>query len=320
VTRITNRLERVQLFRSLAETDSLTGVANRRRSTQVLEHFLGLATRFDQPLALAILDLDHFKQVNDRFGHATGDQVLRGLASLLARSFRGEDVVARWGGEEFLVGMYGMDRLDGVHRLAEFLEALRERRFASPEGSELRVSFSAGVAQYPDDGADLAALYRAADQALYQAKRAGRNRVLPAGRDRDRDATRRVDVAILDEDEALVGPLLDGLATRGHSTRCFRDSTAATAALTGPAPQVVARVLLLDEDLPGLDDPAVLRRLADAQVLAGSHLIMLTATSDETRARTALPTGACNYLVKPVHTPALMQHIRAALRTTPTAR
>jgi len=315
MTRITNRLERVQLFRSLAETDGLTGVANRRRSTQVLEHFLGLASRFDQPLSLAMLDLDHFKRVNDRFGHATGDGVLQSLGSLLAQCFRGEDVVARWGGEEFLVGMYGMDRLDGVHRLADCLERLREEPFGGPE-DELHVTFSAGVAQYPDDGADLPALYRAADQALYRAKRAGRNRVLPAGR--HGRAAGRVDVAIVDDDEALAGLLLDGLATRGHSARWFRDGAVAAAALAGPAREVTARVLLLDEDLPGLDGQAVLRRLADAGVLAGSRVIVLTATRDVVSARTALAEGAFDHVVKPVRVPALMRRIRLALRATPT--
>ena len=316
VTRITNRLERVQLFRSLAETDSLTGVANRRRSTQLLEHYLGLAGRFDQPLALAILDLDHFKQVNDRYGHATGDQVLRGMGSLLARSFRGEDIVARWGGEEFLVGMYGMDRLDGVHRLADFLETLRDERLAGPDNSELLISFSAGVAQYPDDGTDLAALYRAADQALYQAKRAGRNRVLPAGR--HGHPADRVDVAIVNHDEALAGMLLEGLAARGHSARWFRDGAVAATALAGPAREVTARVVVLDHDLPGLDGPAVLGRLAEAGVLAGSRVIVLTATGDQANSLAVLAAGAFDHLAKPVGPQALLRSIRLALRATPT--
>ena len=317
VTRITNRLERVQLFRSLAETDSLTGVANRRRSTQVLEHYLGLARRFGQPLTVAILDLDHFKHVNDRYGHATGDLVLRGMGSLLARSFRGEDIVARWGGEEFLVGMYGMDRLDGVHRLADFLEALRDERLASPDDSELLVSFSAGVAQYPDDGADLPALYRAADQGLYQAKRAGRNRVLAAGHHEHAD--RRIDVAIAVDDEALAGLLLDRLTTRGHSAHWFQDGAAAAAALTGPARQTTARVLLFDEDLGGLDGLAVLGRLADTDAPTRSRVIVLTASRDEARTRMPRAAGAFDHVIKPIQVPTVMQHIRLALRATPTA-
>jgi len=179
VTRIANRLERTQLYRSVAETDTLTGVANRRKAGQVLGQFLRLAERHGQPLSLAILDLDYFKQVNDNYGHAAGDAVLCRLGQLLLRSFRGEDVVARWGGEEFMVGMYGMTKRDGVQRLAEVLDALRREAFTLSDGGTFRVSFSAGVAEYPTDGHDVQALYRAADGALYQAKEAGRNRVLP---------------------------------------------------------------------------------------------------------------------------------------------
>jgi diguanylate cyclase (GGDEF)-like protein len=179
VARLMNRLERTQLHRSMAETDALTGVANRRKSDQVLTQFLRLAERHHQPLSLAVLDLDHFKHVNDHYGHAAGDAVLRRLGRLLLRSFRGEDVVARWGGEEFVVGMYGIQRARAVPRLGAVLAALWAEEFSTPAGDRWQVSFSAGVAEYPADGTDVQALYRAADTALYRAKQAGRNRVLP---------------------------------------------------------------------------------------------------------------------------------------------
>ncbi len=181
ITRITNRIERTRLLRTMAETDALTGVANRRKFTQVLEQFFSLANRQGQPLCLAILDLDHFKQVNDQYGHATGDEVLHRLGEFLLQSFRGEDLVARWGGEEFIVGMCGMSRNDGVRRLATILEIWRQEEFSGPEDARFKITFSAGAAEYPTDGTDLQALYRAADQALYQAKKVGRARVLPAG-------------------------------------------------------------------------------------------------------------------------------------------
>jgi diguanylate cyclase (GGDEF)-like protein len=145
ITRITNRLERTRLLRTLAETDALTGVANRRKFTQALEHFFSLADRQGQPLCLAILDLDHFKRVNDRYGHAAGDEVLHRLGEVLRRAFRGEDVVARWGGEEFLVGMYGMSRDDGVQRTADALEAWRQEEFGGPADVRFRITFSVSV-------------------------------------------------------------------------------------------------------------------------------------------------------------------------------
>lgn len=177
VTRIFNRLERNRLLRSLAETDPLTGVANRHRSTRELNRYLHLVQRYHQPLCLAVIDLDHFKQVNDQYGHDVGDIVLKQLAAILQRKFRGEDVVARWGGEEFLVGMYGMKKLQALERLTQVLQLVRQEVFSPDIIQSLQLTFSAGVAEAPEDGLDLNSLYRAADAAMYRAKAAGRNRI-----------------------------------------------------------------------------------------------------------------------------------------------
>lgn len=182
LTRVTNRLERVRLYRTLAETDALTGLANRRRLEVEMARFQALAAEYAQPLSFALLDLDSFKRVNDRYGHAVGDEVLQRLADLLRRTFRAEDVVARWGGEEIAVGMFGMSRADGVRRVDAALEAFRAEEIPAVGGTVLRVTFSAGVAQYALDGTDLHGIYCAADQVLYRAKATGGNRVLPADR------------------------------------------------------------------------------------------------------------------------------------------
>ena len=175
VTRIFNRLERSRLLRNMAEIDALTGVFNCRKLTQELTRFLRLADHQSQPLCLAILDLDHFKQINDQYGHAIGDRVLCRFGQLLRRAFRSEDVVGRWVGAEFAVGMYGMTRSEGVERSLEVLETLRQEKFTGPNGTKFQVTFSAGVAQYPQDGVDLQALYRAASAVLAQASSAGGN-------------------------------------------------------------------------------------------------------------------------------------------------
>ncbi len=183
VTRIINRLERIQLLRNLAETDPLTKLANRQKSTQDLEKLLNLAKRQNQPLCLAILDLDRFKQVNDRYGHATGDDVLRQVGHLLHQFFRAEDVVARWGGEEFVIGLYDTHQEEGVQRLSHLLELFRQKAFTGlPIPNQavrppLYLTFSAGVSQFPTHGPDLHALYQAADRALYRAKASGRDQV-----------------------------------------------------------------------------------------------------------------------------------------------
>jgi diguanylate cyclase (GGDEF)-like protein len=179
VTRVSNRLERVRLYRAQAETDGLTGLSNRVTSEEGLKQLVTLSGRFSEPLSLVMLDLDRFKLVNDAHGHAAGDAVLRRMGEYLRREFRGNDVVGRWGGEEFIVGMYGMTRANAVRRLTDMHERFSREQFPGGECT-FHVSFSAGVAEYPLDGGDTDELCRAADEALYGAKAAGRALVLPA--------------------------------------------------------------------------------------------------------------------------------------------
>ena len=178
IARLLNRLEREQMRRFLAEIDGLTGISNRRNSIQELTRLIHLAERHKKPFCLMLLDLDWFKDINDQYGHEAGDRVLAKLGELLKQNFRCEDVVGRWGGEEFAIGLYGMNKSQGVARLTTFLEIFRSTPFTDASDRVFHVSFSAGVAEYPADGTDLQTLYRQADRMLYQAKAAGRNRVL----------------------------------------------------------------------------------------------------------------------------------------------
>jgi diguanylate cyclase (GGDEF)-like protein len=167
------------VLKEQAATDTLTGLANRDHSLELLGMLLSLAKRQGRPLCFAFLDLDHFKEVNDQHGHGNGDVVLRELGRVLRASFRGEDIVSRWGGEEFLVAMFGTVKSDAVRRLQEVLIAFHAQVFNARDGKTFQVTFSAGIAEYPTDGIDVDTLYELADQALYKAKAAGRNRILP---------------------------------------------------------------------------------------------------------------------------------------------
>jgi len=309
VARIANRLERVRLYHALADTDSLTGLPNRRSSMAALETLLRMADRQRQPAALAILDVDRFKSINDAHGHAGGDALLHELGAAVRRFFRGEDVVARWGGDELVVGMYGMVDADSRQRLGDFVEEVRERRFLD---ARIAVTLSVGVAQYSTDGADVGELYRAADAALHVAKAEGGDRVVPAGRDL-RDGPAMVDVAIV-EDDALLGRLLEhALQTRGYRTRLITDGVAAAAELGSQTPQLLAPVLLLDWDLPGLDGLRVLRALRERGVLERTTVIMLTARGAEDEVLEALEAGAVDHVTKPFSVPVLMQRVRRAM-------
>ena len=315
VTKVVNRLERTQLYRNMAEIDPVTGVSNRRKSTQTIWQYLRLAQRHNQPLSVALLDIDFFKQINDRFGHGTGDSVLQQLGRLLLRTFRGEDVVARWGGEEFLVGMYGMTRVDGVQRLTDLLETLHHESFAGPHGERIHVTFSAGVAQYPEDGTDVQTLYRAADGALYRAKEAGRDRVMAVGwhpERMSRDA-QMVDVALVDDDDALGSQLIHALEVRGYRTYWFKEGEAAALMLSGEEPSVRAQVILLALDLPGMDGQAVLRRLHRDGITSQTRIILLAPGGRQEEMARAVELGAFDQVTKPVSLPVLVQRVRRAM-------
>jgi len=155
---------------SEARIDSLTGLANRRALEEILAAEISRAQRFAHQLAVVVLDLDRFKQINDSFGHAAGDVMLRAVSRLLTSLARQGDSVARWGGEEFVVVLPETD-LVGAHRFAERLR----RTIESHSVGDMETSASCGVAtMLPDDTVE--ALLAAADHALYQAKSNGRNR------------------------------------------------------------------------------------------------------------------------------------------------
>ncbi|WP_416668048.1 response regulator [Egbenema bharatensis] len=161
VTRIFNRLERIHLLKSLAETDALTGVANRRKSTEALAQFLQWCDHCQQSFCFMLVEPEPLQQINQQYGHAAGDQVLARLGELLRRSFRNEDIVGRWGGREFVIGMAGMTKADAMQRFLELQQAWQQFEFAA-EGAVFQVSLRAEVVQYPQDGANLQQLYQAA--------------------------------------------------------------------------------------------------------------------------------------------------------------
>ena len=174
--RLINALrERSRSLERESQEDPLTGIANRRRFDQRLGTEIELARTLGMPLTLAIADMDHFKSINDRLGHAVGDEVLRQSSSLMARLCRSNDLVARLGGEEFALILPGMQRAAAF----EFCERLRQAVEAHPwpkVHEALRVTLSIGVA-HGDDRLTPAELLEAADANLYRAKHEGRNRV-----------------------------------------------------------------------------------------------------------------------------------------------
>ncbi len=157
-----------------AITDGLTGLVNRRAFDEKLERLLNETDRFGQPLALILADIDHFKRINDTWGHEAGDEVLRWVAKKLAEGVRTVDVCARYGGEEIAI-LLPQTALAGAVDLADRLRQAVGGKPVKFKGEEISVTVSLGVASYPDSVSVRNGLFRAADRALYEAKNAGRN-------------------------------------------------------------------------------------------------------------------------------------------------
>ncbi|HTV56772.1 MAG TPA: response regulator, partial [Terriglobia bacterium] len=261
LTRVFNRLEQSRLRRSIAETDPLTGVFNRAKFSRAIADFLELGRRQTQPLAFALMGLDSLKRINYRHGHTAGDAILQRLGGILREEFRSGDVLGRWNGCEFAVGMYGLSRYDGVQRFNELIKTFRSKGFKERTGEDIPLRLSAAVAEFDEDGSDLQALYTAAETALLEAQKAGGGKVVPAGWVAGGRKTTRLDVALVMKDEAQASLLTHFLDERGCRTRWFRNGKNAVRLMAGSKPAVQPRVVLIDLDVPGLDGFSLLRRM-----------------------------------------------------------
>ncbi len=185
--RLQNERRAYESLRQIALTDSLTKLYNRHHFAEMLQREFDTAQRYGTPLACIMIDIDHFRHFNNRYGHAIGDWVLQGVAQLLMENVRRVDVVARYGGEEFVI-LLPMSNLTAATETATRLRQLVEnQRWESPAGP-LKITISLGVAAFPEAAVDRAEdLVDYADQALLRAKANGRNRVEKWGVERGKE-------------------------------------------------------------------------------------------------------------------------------------
>lgn len=180
LARVTVQLERAHLLKDRSDRDALSGLLLRRAFLEASQRAMASCSRAGSSLSVSLLDIDHFKAINDRFGHSVGDQVLASLGDLLRRRFRREDLRCRWGGEEFLLAFPGQTAEFARLASQRLLEEFSALAFLADNGEVFHATFTAGVAAYPHDGDSLLELVRKADEALYTGKRAGRNQVQAA--------------------------------------------------------------------------------------------------------------------------------------------
>jgi diguanylate cyclase (GGDEF)-like protein len=239
-----------------ARTDSLTGLANRRELEQRFAGELERSTRGGRPLSIVVLDLDWFKEFNDRFGHAAGDRALVQLAEALRRATRTSDVVARLGGEEFAVLAPETDELEG-YQLAERLRAEVRATFArQPE----KMTVSCGVASFPVHGISTGELLHSADRALYEAKEAGRDRSV---------VYRHAGAPEEDAESAAIertSPRLASLVSLAEAVDRRKGSPANSRRVAGYAERLARSLSLPDEEVERVRIAALLRDVGEVGV------------------------------------------------------
>jgi len=302
---VATRLQRTAEANREARQDSLTGLPNRAAFREACERARALAQRNREPLSLAILDLDRFKSVNDRHGHLVGDEVLRRVAAILVQTMRVSDVVARWGGEEFVVFFPNTNQKGAIRCLERTLEALRLERFTGENGDNFSVTFSAGVVLYPE-GATLEEAVSAADQLLYLAKVAGRNRIL--GAEEEQPPPRRTVLVAGDRPDLAA----DHLRKAGIEVVEVAGNAAAVAASVDGATALV----VLDVRVPALDGAemvAALRRCAAAQSVP---IVVLAASAEEQDIVGSFEMGVEDYVLKPYSGAELVARVRRLLKRT----
>ncbi len=304
VAAVSSRIQRARAIRSLMVRDGLTGLFNHSVSQDLLTREVARARRNGQPLSVVLIDIDHFKQVNDRYGHQMGDRVLKSLARLLRQRLRTTDVIGRYGGEEFLVVMPDTRAASA----AMVIDSLRER-FAhiehQREGEPLRVTFSAGVAEW-SLGMDTGSLLEKADAALYQAKNQGRNlvviadthavhvpqrRTLPPSPSRTHQAPV---VLVVDDDPNICRLLQIWLVDAGYRVEIAQSGFEALQRIAQGGIDVALIDILMPE-LSGIDVLDQVRRTGPEPAV-----IMTTAFGSEQIAVNAIRHGADDYLRKPI--------------------
>jgi diguanylate cyclase (GGDEF)-like protein len=249
-----------------------------------------------------MIDIDHFKAVNDTHGHATGDVVLQRAGQRIASALRISDFVARWGGEEFCVLLPNTTEEGALTALNKALTEVRNVSFNAPDGSLFSVTFSAGLASL-DPGTDPESAIAEADRLLYMAKQAGRNRVLsPSGA----EAPLRPMVMLV-EDEPNVAKLVTGLLEKeGFAVAHYGDAESAMEAWQREAFALV----ITDIGLPGVSGFELVKHIRASRALATLPILMLTGSDEEESVVKGFELGANDYVTKPFHTAELALRIR----------
>lgn len=285
---VSSKLQRAQQMHRQAHVDPLTLLPNRAAFWDAFEY--SLTQRADEPLSIAVIDIDTFKAINDTYGHSTGDEVLRIVARVLSNSLRGRDFLARWGGEEFCIFLPHTGLRAAVRVLNGALQRVRQTVFTAEDGRKFTVTFSAGVSTVGSGigGGDALAQ---ADRLLYTAKSSGRNRVCSAA-DTERPKPR---ILLADDDAAASSVVKKILDKEGFEVvACADGASALSAASDGDF-----SLAILDVSMPIMDGFDLVGHLRALPKFAQVPIVMLTGAGTEADIVHGFNLGVSDYVVKP---------------------
>ncbi len=273
--------------------DYLTGLRNRRYLSEVMDNEFEKARRYGEYLSAIMIDLDHFKKVNDTYGHPVGDSVLKAVAGYLRKNIRTVDCMARFGGEEFLILLPYSDASMAFAQAERIRKYLVDRPVAVG-GRELRITASFGIASYPTDQRIRSAedLIEASDRALYEAKQNGRNRsVIDPGSAKERV----VKILVVDDDEPIRRLIVSSLRDKGYAPSEAKDTRSAEKVLAEDPPNLI----LLDIMLPEEDGFTFCRRLKKDPRYHNIPILFVSAKDEIDNRILGFELGAEDYITKP---------------------
>ncbi|WP_438444466.1 response regulator [Gorillibacterium sp. sgz5001074] len=300
--RIHSLIKRTKTYEQMAFLDPLTGINNRRYFDHQLELELQRVKRSPAPLSIVFLDIDRFKKINDTYGHTTGDQVLQGLAYHLQRQLRPTDLLARYGGEEFVIVMPGSAGEEAKAAMDRILSGIRKEAVAFHDGTELFITFSAGVAEWRWGDRKEAWIHRA-DQAMYAAKTEGRDRVLVYESRMEEEADQpasygaglRKKLLIADDDDVLRSLLAAKFREQQIEVLEAVDGEEALRLLRAEKPDTA----IVDALMPKLGGLELLEAVRSDPTAAGVKILMLSGLNKRKDIVKGLQSGADDYMAKP---------------------
>ncbi|QWC22306.1 diguanylate cyclase [Bacillus haikouensis] len=315
IVRVKRQIERKKQIEELVLIDELTHVYNRKYLTQAYDQVKSIWQRRKETSSIAVLDIDHFKQVNDQYGHLAGDKVLTEFASFLKKNTRGQDVIVRYGGEEFVVLCLSATGQDAYTFLDRCRQEFSRHIFNEPDA--FTCTFSAGIAEITDPSKPMDEWLRLADQALYEVKENGRNSVKLDSESTDIQHMKTIKVAIVDDDPIIRTVMRDIVSKLPseqdvqYDIQSFNDGASF---MESDWHLESLCLVILDGVMPKMDGLEVLERLRSRNDADRYKVLMLTSRSSEKDISRSLQLGADDYMTKPFKLLELEARLRQILK------